>query len=150
MSKLNLTFDQGAPIDAGKLMQLVEYLNEIDANTFKLSSDVGSLANQNAAVRMISGTHTVGKVSFSGSAIQQDITFAGNKTLTTDPSAILVTLETTTKDADMVHYIKSPTATGFSVMLNRVAGISGKTTTAATTVFENVKVHYLALAKLDA
>jgi hypothetical protein len=149
MSKLNLTFDQGAPIDAGKLMQLVEYLNEIDANTFKLSSDVGSLASQNAAVRMISGTHTVGKVSFSGSAVQQDISFAG-KTLTTDPSAILVTIETTTKDADMVHYIKSPTATGFSVMLNRVAGISGKTTTAATTVFENVKVHYLALAKLDA
>jgi hypothetical protein len=149
MSKLNLTFDQGAPIDAGKLMQLVEYLNEIDANTFKLSSDVGSLASQNAAVRMISGTHSVGKVSFSGSAVQHDVSFAG-KTLTTDPSAILVTIETTTKDADMVHYIKSPTATGFSVMLNRVAGISGKTTTAATTVFENVKIHYLALAKLDA
>lgn len=150
MSKLNLTFDQGAPIDAGKLMQLVEYLNEIDANTFKLSSDVGSLASKNVALRMISNTHSVGKVNFSGEAIEVEIPFPDGRTLTTDPSAILVTIETTTKNADMVHYIKNPTARGFTVMLNRVAGISGKTTTASTTVFENVKVHYLALAKLDA
>lgn len=148
MSKLNLTFDQGAPIDAGKLMQLVEYINAVQANTFQLSADVGSLASKNSAVRMLSGIHTVGKVQFSGEAIDVEITF--DKTLTTAPSAILVTLETTTKNADMVHYIKSPTATGFRIMLNRVAGISGKTTTANTTVFENVKVHYLALAKLDA
>lgn len=149
MPKLDLTFDAGAPLDASKLMQLVSYINELDAKTLQLTSDVSSLSNKNVALRLISNTRDIGKVNFSGDAIEYPITFPDGKTLITAPSAILITLETTTKNADMVSYIKNPTQNGFSVMINRVAGVAGKTTTAATTVFENVKIHYLALAKLD-
>jgi len=149
MTKLNLTFDAGAPLDASKLQQLVTYLNELDSKTLQLTSEVGTLANKNVALRLISGTHEAGTINHSGSAIPVDVTFSNGKTLITEPSAILVTLQTSTANADMTYYLKSATQSGFTVMINRVAGVTKTATTASTAQFQNVKIHYLALAKLD-
>lgn len=149
MPKLDLTFDAGAPLDASKLMQLVEFLNELDSKALKLTSDVATLGNQNIALRMISNTYSIGKVTLSGTSKSYDVNFPDGKTLITAPSAVLITIETTTANSDIVSYISNPTQSGFKVWLNRVAGVVGKTTTASSATFDNVKVHYLALAKLD-
>lgn len=150
MPKLNLTFDAGAPLDASKLQQLVTYLNELDSQTLKLTSEVGNLANKNVALRLISGTHSAGTINHSGSAVPVEVTFSNGKTLITEPSAILVTIETSTTNADMTYYLKSTSQSGFTVMINRVSGVNSKSaSTVSTTQFQNVKIHYLALAKLD-
>lgn len=149
MSKLDLTFDPGAPLDATKLMQLVEYLNDLDVRSLKLTSDVSTLGSQNAALRMISNTYDVGKVTLAGTAKSYDVTFPEGRTLITAPSAILITIETSTANSDIVSYISNTSNNGFKVWLNRVAGVVGKTTTASSATFDNVKVHYLALAKLE-
>lgn len=150
MPKLNLTFDAGAPLDASKLQQLVTYLNELDAQTLKLGTDVATLSNKNVALRIISGTYNAGNITVSGKAHTQPITFENGRSLITDPSAILVTIETSTENADISYYLRSTSSQGFTVMINRIAGVSaaGKTVTTSTT-FQNVKIHYLALAKLD-
>lgn len=146
-SKLNLTFDPGAPIDATKLMQLVNYINELEATTLKLTSDVAGISNQNASKRMDSGIKELGNISFSGAAIPFEISFNG--TLITAPSAVVATIECSNTDADIVHYISNVSATGFRLYLNRVAGIKDKSTTVSQAVYSNVKVHYVAFAKLE-
>jgi len=150
MPKLNLTFDPGAPLDASKLQQLVTYLNELDSQTFKLTSEVGSLANKNVALRLISGTYTAGTLTLAGSAVPVEVTFENGRTLITEPSAVLTTLETSSATADVTCYLKSTNQRGFTIMVNRIAGATAKgSTTAGTTTIQNVKIHYLALAKLD-
>lgn len=151
MSKLNLTFDSGAPIDATKLMQLVDYVNELDSKTLQIGTTVSGidLANQNSAKRMVSGTHTAGKVTLSGEAVAIDVPYSSP--LTGVPSAVLVTLETTTKNADMSYYLKGGSVgqSSFTLMISRVAGVTSKGTTTSSVTYDNVKIHYLALAKLD-
>jgi hypothetical protein len=151
MSKLNLTFDPGAPLDATKLMQLVNAISELEANTFQLSTSVDALSNQTVAKRMISGSTAPQRITVGGSAVPIPVSFSPQQ-LSTAPSAILVTLESSSSNVDLSYYIKGNSAnqSGFTLMLSRVAGVSSdnKTTTSSAT-YENVKVHYLALAKLD-
>ncbi len=147
-SKLNLTFDPGSPIDATKLMQLVNYINDLEATTLKLTSDVAGLNSQNASKRMDSGIYNCGNITFSGAALSFDVPFNGS--LITAPSAVVVTLECSDNNADLVHYISNISNTGFRVWVNRVAGVNkDKATTVSQTVYSNVKAHYIAFAKLE-
>lgn len=147
MTKLNLTFDPAAPLDATKLMSLVNAINELEAKTLQLNTDVAGLSNQNASRRMDAGIYPAGNINYSGKAIPFDITFNGP--LITQPAAVTVTLETSTANADIVNYISNVTNTGFRVWINRVAGVSDKAVIASNKTFSDVKIHYVAFAKLE-
>lgn len=151
MSKLNLTFDPGAPIDATKLMQLVNAITELENTSLTLGSSLSSLQNAaNATKRIIAGTTDKAKYTISGNAIPVEVKFNG--TLSTAPAAVIVTLETSATNADLSYYIKSDSSStsGFTLMLSRVAGVnsSNKVVTTSAT-YDNVRIHYIAIAKLE-
>ena len=144
---LNLTFDEGAPLDATKLQQLVTYLNEVNTNALRVP-DVSGLTNKAIAQRMVAGKASLGNLTIANVPVAYDITF--DYPLTGDPASIQVTLETSTNDADLVYHIASGSSksTGFKLYISRVAGLTTKGAVAAgAKSFGAVAVHYFAIAK---
>ena len=144
MPQLDLTFDQGAPLDATKLQQLVTYLNEIDAKSLKLP-DITGAANQALSQRLVADVYTYGTVTYTGSPISIPISFKAP--LVSAPASVTATIETTSSDVDLVYYIKDISNLGFTIVLNRVTGTStNKTSTVSSSTYSNVKIHYFAIA----
>ena len=144
---LNLTFDEGAPIDATKLQQLVTYLNEVNTNALRVP-DVSGLTNKAIAQRMVAGRVLLGNLTIANVPVPYDIT--SESPLTADPASIQITLETSTNDADLVYHIASGSikSTGFKIYLSRVAGLTTKGAVAAgNKSFGAVAIHYFAIAK---
>jgi hypothetical protein len=141
----SLQFNEGEPIDATKLQKLVTFINEVNAKALKLPSGA-DIAGDVVASVMTTGVSKLYDIGFSGKA--QKITVPFDKPLSNDPYSVIVTLESTSEDMDLVHYVQSADRQGFVLMVNRVAGVnvaSGAAYTATRTF--KVKVHYFAVAK---
>lgn len=143
----DLQFDEGAPIDATKLQQLVTYLNEVNSKALKVP-DLNTLANQVVAQTMVAGRTDIINLPFQGQAKEIDITF--QIPLTSNPACIIVTPESSSVDLDLIHYIKdgSATNTGFTLRVNRVAGTNEAGKIQAGAEARNIRFNYFALAKL--
>ena len=152
MGNLNLTFDPGAPLDATKLMQLVNAVTSLEANTLSLQSTTDSLSNANkvASARISAGVKDVGTVTYNGAAIPIDVTF--NPSISPEVGSVQITLEGPS-NMDLIAYILagSINTSGCKVMLNRVAGIAAKDNKvfASSSSYAGVKIHYTAIAKVS-
>lgn len=142
---LNLTFDPGAPLDAGQLQKLVTYLNEVNANSLRLP-DFSGVANKAIAQRLVAGKKTV-TVNFT-SFVKAEKRIAFDIPLVADPASVLFNLEGGDL-ADLICYIKpnSTDTSGFTLYFDRVAGIdkTGKPT-AGIKNYGTITVHYFAVA----
>jgi hypothetical protein len=137
------TFQEGAPISASQLQSLVTYVNQLNASTISLPTQFGSLAATAISQKMTSGTHNVGTIDLSKTYKEIAVTF--DPPLTADPSSVQITLETTSTDSEIIHFIKGGTAKagGVTVVLTRSIGALGKAISSPA----SVKLHYFAMAK---
>ncbi len=141
----SLQFNEGEPIDATKLQKLVTFINEVNAKALKLPSGA-DIAGDVVASVMTTGVSKSYTIAFSGKAQPLNITF--DKPLSNDPYSVIVTLECSSEDMDLVHYVQSADRQGFKLMVNRVAGVNTAGGAAYTTSKSfTVKVHYFAVAK---
>ena len=69
-----------------------------------------------------------------------DIVF--NPSLTSDPSSVQITVESSGKDGDFTYYIQSPNKNGCKIFFNPVQSASST----AASVIGTVTVHYFAMA----
>lgn len=144
MSPLNLAFDDGAPIDAGKLQQLVTFINEVNTNALMMP-DITDISKKVVASTMSVGQSDLKSIEFSGQATAIDITFS--PPLVSLPLCVIVTLESTSKDLDLVHYVDKITTAGCTVWVNRVAGTNEVGVIQSGAATRSVRVHYLAIAR---
>ena len=141
----SLQFNEGEPVDATKLQKLVTFINEVNAKALKVP-DAAGVANDVVASVMTTGvSENIPIATTTGEA--QEISVKFNKPLSNTPYSVIVTLECASRDMDLVHYLKSYDRNGFTLMVNRVAGVEkdNKVYTGAKTF--NVKAHYFAVAQ---
>ena len=69
------TFQEGAPISAAQLQDLVRYVHEINAATIALPGQFGSLTSAAISQKMVSGTYNVGTPDLSKTYKEIPITF---------------------------------------------------------------------------
>ena len=135
-----LTFDDNAPIDANQLRSLVTYLNEVNTKALQVPDTVG-LVNTTLAAKMTAGKQVcnVGTLSLKS---QKDFSIVFNPSLTSDPSTVQITVESSGKDGDFTYYIQSPNKNGCKIFFNPVQSASST----AASVIGTVTVHYFAMA----
>lgn len=139
-----LQFNDGEPIDAKKLQELVNYVHKVNAQSLKLPSGA-DIAGDVVASVMTTGVSPATRIKFAGKAQEVSVTF--DRPLANDPYSVIVTLESASDDMDLVHYIKSADRQGFRLMVNRVAGINKEGAAYTASKEFTVKVHYFAVAK---
>lgn len=135
-----LTFDDNAPIDANQLRSLVTFLNEVNTRALQVPDTVG-LVNTTLAAKMTAGKQScyVGTLQLKS---QKDFSIVFNPSLTSDPSTVQITVESSGKDGDFTYYIQSPNKNGCKIFFNPVQGQSST----AASVIGTVIVHYFAMA----
>jgi hypothetical protein len=85
-----LQFNDGEPIDAKKLQDLVTFINEVNAKALKLPSGA-DIAGDVVASVMTTGVSPATKIKFAGKAQEVSVTF--DRPLANDPYSVIVTLE---------------------------------------------------------
>lgn len=141
----SLQFNEGEPLDATKLQKLVEFINEVNAKALKVPSGSDIAGDVVAAVMTTGVSENIPIAASTGTA--QEVSVKFNKPLSNTPYSVIVTLECPSNDMDLVHYVKSYDRNGFTLMVNRIAGVDkdNKVYTASRTF--NVKAHYFAIAQ---
>jgi len=139
----NITFQEGAPISASQLQDLVTYVNEINSNAAQFAGTFGTLADKAISRKMVAGTWPVGTVDVSKAGHPVRINFT--PPLTAEPATVQITLETASTDSELIHFIQSGTAsaTGVTVWITRAANGVGSAVVKPT----SVTLHYFAVAK---
>lgn len=144
MADSPVEFNDGEPIDAKKLQDLVTFVNQVNATAMKVPSG-SAIARDVVNEVMVAGTTGNIEVEFTGKAKSFPVTF--KPALKNDPLCVIATLQCPSADMDLVHYIQNPTLNGFNIMINRVAGLDEGNTVYTKSRIYNVIVHYFAIAK---
>lgn len=142
----NLTFGEGEPIDAGKLNDLVKFLNEVNAKAVKVPSG-SDIAGDVVATVMTMGVTPSVKTTFNNAdAVPFRVDF--KPPLSNTPFGVMITLQSSNRDVNLVHYIKDYDRTGANIYVNRIAGFETVGGTADTRSKEwEISAHYFAIAK---
>jgi len=110
-------------------------------NNAPLLPDIGGLINTTRAANM-TARNQVCKARTLALKSQKDFSIVFNPSLTSDPSSVQITVESSGKDGDFTYYIQSPNKNGCKIFFNPVQSASST----AASVIGTVTVHYFAMA----